>query len=51
MLADKPVELIFGLKDPILGNQKNRSKWIFYDPHAGVQEVQEAGHFTQEDCP
>ena len=44
----KPVKVVWGTKDPILGRGLKRIKNIF--PHAIVKEV-EAGHFLQEECP
>lgn len=50
-LADKPIELIFGRKDPLLGTASVIAKWRSHYPDANVQELSDAGHFTQEDSP
>jgi haloalkane dehalogenase len=51
LLADKPVELIFGEKDHLLGNEESIARWRAYFPEAPVQILPSAGHFTQEDNP
>ncbi|HSP77135.1 MAG TPA: alpha/beta fold hydrolase [Myxococcaceae bacterium] len=43
-----PVELVWGLKDPILGRALKRHREVF--PQARVTETQ-AGHFLQEEVP
>ena len=50
-LKDKPVELIFGLKDDAVASQHIQDKWRALFPKAPVQLLPEAGHFTQEDSP
>jgi len=50
-LQDKPVELIFGLKDDTVASQSIQDKWRSIFPKAPVQLLPEAGHFTQEDSP
>lgn len=50
-LQDKPIELIFGLKDDIVASQDIQDKWRSIFPKAPVQLLPEAGHFTQEDNP
>ena len=50
-LQEKPVELIFGLKDDALASQDIQDKWRSYFPKAPVQLLPDAGHFTQEDSP
>lgn len=50
-LSDKPVELIFGLKDEVVASENIRKKWRSYFPDAPVQLLPDAGHFTQEDSP
>ncbi len=50
-LSDKPIELIFGLKDFALGTDEIQEKWLSYYPNANVQKLPDAGHFTQEDSP
>ena len=43
-----PAELVWGLKDPILGRSLKRMREAL--PHARVTET-EAGHFLQEEVP
>ena len=50
LLAAKPVEFIFGLKD-LLSTPTEMGKWQKHFPNAGVQKIAGANHFTQEDCP
>ncbi|WP_178983651.1 alpha/beta fold hydrolase [Winogradskyella helgolandensis] len=50
-LQEKPVELIFGLKDDVVASQDIQDKWRSYFPKAPVQLLPDAGHFTQEDSP
>lgn len=49
-LRDKPVELVWGMKDPLLGNRKVIRTWQKYFPHGEVTEVADANHFIQEDA-
>lgn len=49
-LADKPVEFVFGLKD-VLSREADIDRWLGHFPHAGIQKVSDAGHYTQEHCP
>jgi len=51
LLKDKPVELIFGRKDNMLGTVEVEEKWLKHFPDANVQVAPEANHFTQEDTP
>jgi len=51
VLADKPIELIFGLKDFALATPEIQEKWLSLYPNANVQKLPDAGHFTQEDNP
>ncbi|NRT16490.1 haloalkane dehalogenase [Flavobacterium sp. 28A] len=50
-LQEKPVELIFGLKDDVVASKEIQDKWRSIFPDAAVQLLPEAGHFTQEDSP
>lgn len=50
-LSEKPVELIFGLKDNLLASPETIQIWRTHFPDAPVQLVPTAGHFTQEDTP
>lgn len=49
-LAEKPIEIIFGLKDIGTG-PADMAGWIALFPAANVQKIAGARHFTQEDCP
>ncbi|WP_229130285.1 alpha/beta fold hydrolase [Ancylomarina sp. 16SWW S1-10-2] len=51
LLANKPVEFIFGEKNITLGNPETIAKWRSYYPNANVQLLPNANHFTQEDNP
>lgn len=50
-LSTKPIELIFGEKDFACGAPDIIAKWRSYYPHANVQLLPDANHFTQEDSP
>ena len=50
-LSNKPIELIFGLKDFALGTPEIQERWLSFYPEANVQKLPDAGHFTQEDNP
>lgn len=49
LLADKPVELVFGMKDPAMGNEKTIDRWQGYFPDAPVDRILTAGHYVQEE--
>lgn len=51
VLADKPVELIFGEADELLGDPASIARWRGYFPNAPVQLLPNTGHFPQEDNP
>ena len=50
-LADKPVHFIFGMKDKAVATPENLDRWRKHFPNADVLQLQDAGHFTQEDSP
>ncbi|WP_331774451.1 alpha/beta fold hydrolase [Sulfurospirillum sp. 1612] len=50
-LAHKPVEFIFGAKDPWFGTAKNIAKWRSFYPNGNLQLIADANHFSQEDSP
>ncbi len=50
-LADRPLLLIFGRKDPLLGGKKMSDRWMETFPNATLVELQDAGHFFQSDAP
>jgi haloalkane dehalogenase len=51
LLADKPVEFIFGQKDPWFGSEENIKKWRSYYPNANLQILSNINHYAQEDAP
>jgi haloalkane dehalogenase len=51
VLADKPVVLLFGRKDPALGSDAIIDRWRAHFPHATSIDLPEAGHYIQEDAP
>ena len=50
-LADVPMALVFGRKDPGLASPKAVARWAEVWPDARVLDLPEAGHFFQEDAP
>ena len=50
-LREKPVELVFGMKDIALGRTKVIKRWLSHFPRADVDKIKEANHFVQEDSP
>ena len=50
-LADKPVVLLFGRKDPALASDSIIETWRRQFPDATYIELPEAGHYIQEDAP
>jgi haloalkane dehalogenase len=51
-LADKPMLVIWGLKDAAFGSRKDvRARWGRDFPNAEVLEIGDAGHYIQEDAP
>jgi cis-3-alkyl-4-acyloxetan-2-one decarboxylase len=48
-LADKPVLIVWGMRDPILKPSLLR-RWRERFPHAEVHELADASHFLQEDA-
>ncbi|MGB6328715.1 MAG: alpha/beta fold hydrolase, partial [Halarcobacter sp.] len=51
LLADKPVEFIFGEKDPWLSDPATIAKWRSFYPNGNVQILANVNHYTQEDSP
>lgn len=51
LLADKPVEFIFGEKDPWFGTAENIEKWRSFYPKGNIQIITNANHYSQEDSP
>ena len=50
-LADKPIVLIFGRKDPALASDSIIDHWRKQFPHATYIDLPKAGHYIQEDAP
>ena len=50
-LEGKPVELLFGMKDPFFGKEYITERWRDQFPDANVVRVPDAGHFLEEDAP
>ncbi|PSW15775.1 alpha/beta hydrolase [Photobacterium rosenbergii] len=50
-LSDKPVQLIFGMKDKAVGTPDIIERWRTHYPQADVLLLQDADHFTPEDSP
>jgi len=50
LLAEKPVLVLWGLRDPIFPLAVLRG-WQTHFPHATVREIEDASHFLQEDAP
>lgn len=49
-LAEKPMTIVWGEKDPAFGPQ-HLARWAEAFPKAKVVRVAEAGHFVAEECP
>jgi haloalkane dehalogenase len=50
-LRDKPVLLVWGMKDPAFGSQAIIDRWKTYFPAAQIVILPHAGHYIQEDAP
>ena len=50
-LREKPVELVFAMKDPAFGQETTIARWKTYFPDAPVDRVPDANHYIQEDAP
>jgi haloalkane dehalogenase len=51
VLRDKPVLLLWGMKDIAFGNQATLDRWKIYFPAAEVVVLSDANHYVQEDAP
>ena len=51
LLADKPIEMVWGMKDVAFGNQKTIDGWRRYFPNAPMEKHEKASHYLQEDQP
>lgn len=50
-LSDKPMVLVWGMKDPAFGRGGILERWVEEFPHAKVIRLEKAGHYIQEDSP
>jgi haloalkane dehalogenase len=50
-LSDKPIELVWAMKDPAFGNDAVLARWQRDFPLAHVTRVEAANHYIQEDAP
>ena len=50
-LADKPIVLMFGRKDPALASDSVIEHWKKQFPQATYINLPKAGHYIQEDAP
>lgn len=50
-LGDKPIELVWAMKDPAFGNAAVLARWQRDFPSAKVTQVANASHYIQEDAP
>ncbi len=51
LLAGKPVEMVWAMKDPAFGKERIIKRWHSYFPEAPVDRIEDAGHYLQEDAP
>lgn len=50
-LGELPVELVWGTRDPALGREEVLERWRERFPDAGVERLDDASHYLQEDRP
>ena len=50
-LGDKPLELVWAMKDPAFGNAAVLARWQRDFPNANVARLADANHYIQEDAP
>lgn len=50
-LRGLPAELVWGMRDPAFGRRRYLERWLEHLPGAGVDEVEDASHYLQEDRP
>ncbi len=51
VLREKPVEMVWGMKDPAFGSQRCIGEWMRHFPNANVDCIKTASHYLQEDSP
>ena len=50
-LSEKPIVLVWGMKDPAFGRGGVLERWQAAFPQAKVTRLEDAGHYIQEDAP
>ncbi len=50
-LRDRPIELIWGERDPLFSKPAFDARWRTHFPDANTVRIADAGHFVQEDRP
>lgn len=50
-LRDKPVEMVWAMKDPAFGKENYIKKWQSHFPDASIDRIEDASHYLQEDNP
>lgn len=50
-LERTPAELVWGMRDPVLGRNRHLERWAETLPRARIDRVEDAGHFVPEDRP
>lgn len=50
-LEDKPMELVWAMKDPAFGNEAVIARWQHDFPKAHLTRIENANHYIQEDAP
>ena len=51
VLREKPVEIVWGMKDPAFGSRRCIRKWLGHFPNANLERIENASHYLQEDSP
>lgn len=51
VLRDKPVAMVWAMKDPAFGKPRYLDRWRRYFPSAEVERLDDASHYLQEDRP
>ena len=51
VLGDKPMELVWAMKDPAFGSPQVLARWKRDFPSANVTQLANANHYIQEDAP
>jgi haloalkane dehalogenase len=50
-LGNKPIELVWAMKDPAFGNEAVLARWQRDFPSANLTRIADANHYIQEDAP